>query len=177
MKMARFAGWKGLVLCAFLGLCVLSAGCRQGLQQNSGPESTGTSMGPYVMEDYPDTPEGVLRDFYVAMVEQDAAKIRRLIVPHENAEVLWSGPGYTADQREEWKQRFQTMTFRRLSAGDKVEIAQGQTMEVLEPMVGPNKKLLLPQVKGGQYTNPLFVVRRGGEWKVDASILIEGRSR
>ena len=104
------------------------------------------------MEDEP-LPEDVLFDFLIANLRGSEDEIRPLIVEHPDAALLWQG-AYPPDVAELLAQQYHGMAIAR------VEEAPGRVL--LQSSASPI---------------PLAVVKVDGEWRVDASPIIEFRKR
>jgi hypothetical protein len=98
-------------------------------------------------------PEDVLFDFLIANLRGREEEIRPLIVEHPDAALLWQG-AYPPDVAELLAQQYHGMAIAR------VEEAPGRVL--LQSSASPM---------------PLAVVRVGGEWRVDATPMIEFRKR
>ena len=98
-------------------------------------------------------PEDVLFDFLIANLRGSEAEIRPLIVDHPDAALLWQG-AYPADVTALLAQQYEGMSIARVQEE-------------------PDRVLLQCSAS----PTPLAVVRVGGEWRVDASPIIEFRKR
>jgi hypothetical protein len=98
-------------------------------------------------------PEDILFDFLIANLRGREGEIRPLILDHPDAALLWQG-AYPPDVAELLAQQYEGMAMARVEEeADRV---------LLQSSAGPI---------------PLAVVRVEGEWRVDASPIIEFRKR
>ena len=104
------------------------------------------------MEDEP-LPEDVLFDFLIANLRGSEDEIRPLIVEHPDAALLWHG-AYPPDVAELLARQYDGMDIARVEEG-------------------PHRVLL----QSSASPTPLAVVKVDGEWRVDASPIIEFRKR
>jgi len=98
-------------------------------------------------------PEDVLFDFLIANLGGSEADIRPLIVDHPDAALLWQG-AYPPDVAALLAQQYEGMGIARVEEGPDRVLLQSSASPI-----------------------PLAVVRVGGEWRVDASPIIEFRKR
>ncbi len=98
-------------------------------------------------------PEDVLFEFLIANLWGDEAEIQPLILDHPDAALLWQA-AYPTD----------------LAA---LLARQYEGMEITRVEEGPDRVLL----KSSASRVPLAVVKVGGQWRVDASPIIECRKR
>lgn len=104
------------------------------------------------MEDGP-RPEDVLLAFLVANLGGSEAEIRPLIVDHPDSGLLWRG-AYPPEVGALLAQQYEGMVIER--------VAESSDRVMLRCSASPI---------------PLAVVRIGGEWRVDASPIIDFRKR
>ena len=98
-------------------------------------------------------PEDALFDFLIANLGGSEDEIRPLIVDHPDAALLWQGaypPNVAAALAEQY-----------------------ESMDIARVEEGPDRVLL----QSSASPIPLAVLRVGGEWRVDASPIIEFRKR
>ena len=69
------------------------------------------------------------------------------------------------------KAQLAQQSIRRLKPGEKLKLRGGQTLEVKDEEMGPDRALLLPE--WAPVPTPLEKIK--GHWKVDASLIISGR--
>lgn len=98
-------------------------------------------------------PEDVLFDFLIANLSGSEAEVRPLIVDHPEAALLWQG-AYPPEVAA-------------------LLARQYQGMDIVRVEEGPDRVLL----RSSASPIPLAVVRVGGEWRVDASLIIEFRKQ
>jgi hypothetical protein len=98
-------------------------------------------------------PEDVLFDFLIANLRGSEDEIRPLIVEHPDAAFLWQG-AYPPDVAELLARQYEGLGIARVEEA-------------------PDRVLLL----SGASPIPLAVVKVDGEWRVDASPIIEFRKR
>ena len=98
-------------------------------------------------------PEKVLFDFLLAVLRGRERELRPLILDHSHAALLWRMT-YPPDVAEQLARRYEGMAIDRVESGpDRV---------VLRCQAGPT---------------PFTLVNAGGQWRVDASRIIENRRR
>lgn len=125
--------------------------------------------------EYPHDPEGVARVFLRGVFLSDREDVERVILPHEDAAVLWKDGEPRNDERHRAvvKHMAEEMTWRELEPGDQVRLTGGRTFRVTKDMAGPDRKVLLPAGPWGRTTPmPIPLRRRDGRWKVDPSPVI-----
>ncbi len=98
-------------------------------------------------------PEDVLREFLIANLRPDEVRIRRLIVNHPEADILWQGD-YPENVATLLEQQYRTMAIER--------IGEQQNQVLLRCSASPI---------------PLEVVKIGDCWFVDAGPIIDARKR
>lgn len=99
------------------------------------------------------TPEDVLFDFLIANLRGQEEEIRPLIVDHPDAALLWAG-AYPPDVADALARGYEGMAMSRVEGG-------------------PDRVL----IRSSASPIPLAVLRVDGEWRVDASPIIEFRRR
>jgi hypothetical protein len=119
------------------------------------------------------TPEDALRTFVYAMAVRDEPTLRAITLPVEGFEWLMAGHAAPASMIKELEEKLAQQTFRRLKAGDKLTLPQGQAVVVKAEDVGPDRALLLPE--GASLPTRLRKVE--GHWKVDPIAVIAGRKK
>jgi hypothetical protein len=118
------------------------------------------------------TPEGVLKEFLTAMVENDAAGVRRTALPDRELSVLWHSEPLTAAQKAIAKAELNPSNFRRLKVGDQVTIPDGRKLVLDENSINDRQQeITMPNAPV-----PFLLVKVKDEWKVDASPLIAARN-
>lgn len=117
--------------------------------------------------------EAAIRSLLLAMVEQDVAKIKAVIVENPDAKLLADTMKVTPEQAAELKKGFSAMKFTYLKEGDKIDAPEGGKATVGDI---PADHLLL-QGMVGEETMPLpfYVVKTKDKWLVDARALIAMR--
>jgi hypothetical protein len=113
--------------------------------------SDGLAKGNYLEEKT--LPEDVLFAFLIANLRGSEDEIRPLIVDHPNAELLWQG-AYPPDVAELLVQQYEGMGIARVEERPDRVLLQSSASPI-----------------------PLAVVKIAGEWRVDASPIIEFRKR
>ncbi|MEK7270534.1 MAG: hypothetical protein AAB215_06265 [Planctomycetota bacterium] len=123
-----------------------------------------------------ETPEAAVRAFFLGMLSKDEAAIRRVILDHAQASVLWEGDPVAGEARDRIKAETEGMQFRVLKPGDELSTPGGQTLKVGPEAGDPDRRLLMPTVQGREAPAPVFTVRKDKRWRVDAAPFIMSRS-
>lgn len=121
------------------------------------------------------TAEAAVRGLMLGSVMADEAAVKAVIMPHPDSAILWSGPVPTKDQLVLVQQRMGTVTFRECKAGDTLVLGGGRKFTVTPDMVGPDAKVLVPDMGAQGTSMPMVVKRIDGTWRVDATPVIEAR--
>lgn len=122
-------------------------------------------------------PTDVFRALFLAMLNNDRAGVEAVILPHPQAEILWTGNPLTDWQRQQVTTTLQRgLTMYEVQPGTRVVLPGGREVLITDAMVDPNRKLYWPILGLEKMPTPLWFQRTpGGPWKVDASPLIGAR--
>ncbi len=118
------------------------------------------------------TPEIAVRDLIYAMFRRDADEIQRVILPADDAELLWTGEALDVlppAARSQLDRRI----IRPARVDEVIEI-DGTRVRVTEPYVEGDRRIVLATVAGSPLA-PFEVVRVGDRWRVDATRIIARR--
>jgi hypothetical protein len=124
-----------------------------------------------------DSPDMVVRDFFLSVLLQDGAELRRIVLPTEEKELAWLLRGEKAPPQvhDQIREQIQQIPIKKLKAGDKVNIPVPEnktvTVTVSAAEVGPDRAVL--QVEGDPI--PIRLHRIKGQWLVDPRPLIAAR--
>ena len=118
-------------------------------------------------------PETSLRVFLTSILLQDAAELRRVVIPTDEKELAWLLKGKPAppEVHDQIREHFKQAPIKRLKPGDKVTLPGGQTITVTPREVGPDRMVL--HVEGDPV--PIRVAQIKGQWLVDPRPLIAAR--
>ncbi|MBI3829654.1 MAG: hypothetical protein HY291_09070 [Planctomycetes bacterium] len=121
------------------------------------------------------TPEAevAVRSLLLAMVDQDAAKIKAVIVDNPDSKLLADTMRVTPAQATELKKGFAGMKFTYLKKGDKIDAPEGGQATVGD--IPADHLLLLGKVGEETMPLPFYVVKTKDKWLVDAGALIAMR--
>ena len=117
------------------------------------------------------TPESVLKEFLMAVVVADLARIDAVSLPHPDVDVLAQGQPVPAKAEGEQRTQLDATHFVRLKRGDKVTLPGGQQLVMDESHVNENRVQLT--FTGNPV--PFILVREDGQWKVEPDTLIAAR--
>jgi hypothetical protein len=101
------------------------------------------------------TPEEIYRSFMIANLTGDESKIRPLMLDHADAHVLWQG-AYPAEVATMLSEQYRSMEISRVPSS----VGNNNDRVVLLSSASPM---------------PIAVVKVNGDWKVDATSIIELR--
>ncbi len=116
-------------------------------------------------------PEEALKSFLVALAAHDEAALREIALPHPRLESLVQGPSATTDQLALLKARLQSMSIRRLKAGDSVEMPNGESRVIQPDDVRTGRVVLWADGE----PMPTRLENVGGRWKVFAGTFMGAR--
>jgi len=114
-------------------------------------------------------PESVLREFLAALVAKDQEKIERLIMPDPNAAILWRGEKPSDKNLRAAQSYFRSVVFQRRKAGEVISLQNGRKLTLAAVHVNKNRTVLTSP----GFPTPYTLIRRRGQWRVDAAPLIE----
>lgn len=117
----------------------------------------------------------VVRSFFIAMLMNDEAGVRKEILPSPDAQVLWQGSPPPAEALSQIKKQLEAMTCRECKVGETIDLPGNKTLTVTDYWVNENSKLLFPIIGGEPMPTPLPVLKVDGQWKVEAGPLIAAR--
>ncbi len=117
----------------------------------------------------------VVRSFFIAMLMNDEAGVRKEILPSQDAHVLWQGPPPPAEALSQIKKQLEAMTCRECKVGETINLPGNKTLKVTDMMVNENSKMLFPIIAGESMPTPLPAVKIDGQWKVEAGPIIAAR--
>jgi hypothetical protein len=117
------------------------------------------------------TPEDALRTFMLALMAQDGAALRAVVLPNPDLEWLLKGQPLPPDVIKDAMAQFAKRPMKRLKEGEKVALPRGQQYIVTASEVGEDRAVLLPEGS----TVPTRVQKVKGHWKVSADPLIAAR--
>ena len=121
------------------------------------------------------SPQDVIRAFFIAMLSNDEAGVRKEILPNPDAEILWQGEAPPLEALPQIKAQFSSMTCQECRVGETIDLPGGRKLKVTDQMVNKSSKLLFTVIDGQTMPTPLAVTMVDGEWKVDAGPLIAAR--
>jgi hypothetical protein len=101
------------------------------------------------------TPEEVYRNFMIVNLAGEESTTRPLVLDHPDSHLLWQGP-YPPAVADLLAEQYRTMEISRVDSPD----AQDENRVLLESSAAPM---------------PTAVVKVNGEWKIDATPIIEFR--
>jgi len=118
------------------------------------------------------SPERVLREFLIAMVENDAETLAQIALPHPNMEVLTSAhEPIPQNERAAIRAQLTQLPIFRLSPGDTVSLPDGRSFEIDGLMVHEDQQwLTFPD-----NPFPFVLVREQRQWKVNPAPIIAAR--
>ena len=108
-----------------------------------------------LMPDGPNTPEGVYRQFMLAILSPSQDEIRSLIIENPEADVLWQGK-YPENVAAALRDQYRSMEIKRATSGEPID---------------PDKVNL----ESSAVPIQLNAVKIDGKWKIDAGPLISLR--
>ena len=117
------------------------------------------------------TPEEALKTFLLALAAQDETTLRAVALPHDDFGLLLKGPVSSPDQLALLRARLQEKPIKRLTAGDQVNMPNGESRVIKLADVREGRVVLWPE--GGPLPSRLENV--GGHWKVFADPFIAAR--
>jgi len=121
---------------------------------------------------YPDTPEGALQTFLLALGTGDEAKLREITLPADGFEWLLKGQRIPPAKLGEYRKGFvEGLPIRRLKPGDGFTLPGGRKLKVQPEEVTEDRAVLLQE---GAPT-PTRCQKVEGHWRVDARPVIAGR--
>ena len=123
----------------------------------------------------PDSPDEVVRAFFIAMLSCNEVEIRKHILPNPDASWLWYGQAPPPDVLTDMETQFNNMTLREHKVGETIILPGGHHLEISDQMVNEYSKLVTPTIGGKPMPTPLPLVKLDGHWKVDAGSLIAAR--
>jgi hypothetical protein len=130
------------------------------------PASQGTQA-----TEFPNTPEGAFKTFFMTMVKGDEAALREVTLPAEDFEYLLKGEHLPPDKIAEFRGMVEKMEIRRLKPGDKVNLPGGKVAVVQPEEVTEDRAVVLQE--GSPIPTRCQKVK--GRWRVDARPVIAGR--
>ena len=157
-----------LMICAVLVLALGGAGCDGG-KSTAGDKAAASPNGR-------DDPGAVMaREFLFAMFAADEQALRQLIVPDDDAHVLWEGRGLPPEVRQLMQAQLNRLTFREAEPGEEVTLPDQKVMTIPSSPADPSTRVLIPL--DDPTFEGLIVILRGheGGWRVDAGPLIQAR--
>ncbi len=126
-----------------------------------------------------DTPESVLKNYFIAIMYNDVEKLKEVIVPHPNYEILLikhTQPIDTMQERAVFHKHLSEMTTRTLNLGDSLKLPNGKILDIGSSHVNGNSQMLLPSTPAtGVSPLPIRIINLNGQWKVDAAPFIAAR--
>lgn len=102
-----------------------------------------------------ETPEEAYRNFMIAGLAGEEATIRGLVLDHPDSHILWQGP-YPPEVADLLSEQYRTMEISRVDSPD----ANDASRVLLQSTAAPI---------------PIVAVKINGEWKIDATPIIEFR--
>lgn len=119
------------------------------------------------------TPEEACSAFMEALLASDRVALEKIIIPNENAFLLWDDIFFEGD--DDYKNILSDFSYYSLSLGDRVALDDKTDFVVLEDMVGDDKAVVLVTLEGEPLSIPFFIRKLKDVWKVDASDIIDSR--
>ena len=104
-------------------------------------------------------PEAIYRQWFVALLNPDEAAIRKLIIAHADADILWGEGNYPAEVAALLEMQYRDMPIERC--------------EMESGAADPSRVFL----RSSAFPLPIVVVKEDDEWKVDATPIIEMRKK
>ncbi len=117
-------------------------------------------------------PETAIREMMFSMLVNDSEGIKKWILPNPDAEVLWHGQAPPKEALPEIKRQIAAIPFRRLVVGETVDLPGGKKLAVTSEMVNENRLMIVDTTEPGI---PFILVKKDGQWKVDAGPIIAAR--
>jgi len=115
------------------------------------------------------------RKFLKAMLANDKDGVLAVILPAKNAELLWEGEPVPAKLVPEIDKVLEKLSVVELKEGEKFTMPNGLVLKIKKGMLNENKRFVLVNLPGSKTPLPLWVLKKDGQWKIDASGIIAGR--
>ncbi|MEN1682138.1 MAG: hypothetical protein AAGJ46_21380 [Planctomycetota bacterium] len=116
--------------------------------------------------------EAVAKRFLTGALSKDKAGIEETSLAWPGLEILWSGPRPPAEVRAEMAAQLGSMTFRRLAAGERIQLPNGRAETVSANRVNRQNVQVVASVGGVPMPTPLSLINVNGEWRADARPMI-----
>ena len=117
------------------------------------------------------TPEEALKTFLIALAAQDESALRTVTLPDAEFDRLLKGPNAAPDVFAQIKVRLDIKSMRRLKAGDRVQMPDGES-RVIKPVDVREDRVVLWPIDAPL---PSRLENVGGHWKVFARPFIASR--
>jgi hypothetical protein len=138
-------------------------------EQSSSSEQTVTTREPTR------EPEKVLKSFMLAMMTSNKDGVEAEILPHPNSSVLWSGAPLTDQIRQQVAVQIDTLTMIEFKSGETIHLPGNKNLIVTSEMANSSNKIIVAKMGGQVLPTPFPMRLSNGQWKLDASSLIQSR--
>jgi hypothetical protein len=115
------------------------------------------------------------RKFLTAMLANDKEGVLSVILPAKDSDILWKGEPVPEKMLAEIAKVLKNLSVVELSEGEKFAMPNGLVLEIKKGMLNENKRFVLVNLLGSKTPLPLWVLKKNGTWKIDASGIIAGR--
>ncbi len=119
--------------------------------------------------------KSICQKFIRSMLSKNEKGVRSVILPAEDAELLWQGEAPPKGMLEKIDKSIENMVITEPKEGETVMLPDGRSIVMKKGMIGKDKTMILMTLGGEKMPIPLMLSKVKGEWKIDASPLIAGR--
>jgi len=117
--------------------------------------------------------ERVVREFVLALGEGDEARLRQRILPHPDAQMLWS-KDWKAGQLADWKAAVEQMSCRQARPGESFALPDGSEFTLKADDVRADRQVIVCTTPAEKFPLLVWVARQHEQWKVDVGRMIAG---
>ncbi|WP_422926651.1 hypothetical protein [Singulisphaera sp. PoT] len=123
---------------------------------------------------FPDSPEGAVKNFMIAMATGNERELQALTLPLPEGDFAWllKGERLPADKVAEFRKAVaEEMPFRIAKPGEMFPLSKGRVIEIKPAEFSPDRSVVVHE--GAPI--PTRVRKIEGRWKVDAAPMVAGR--
>ena len=120
-------------------------------------------------------PEDAVQTLMLAMLKGDSKAIQAIILPADEAEILWQSGTPPKDVFDQIEKSIRAAKYTRVKEGEKALLPDGKEVVIEKGMIGPKKVLLWVEMDGERTPTPFWIEQKDEGWKVDARPLIAAR--